>query len=192
MEIVPAGLMAEEIASSLLCPVRAFMRKRFRASLIAIKGSPMGIVLVKSQNGISSWLGKVLVKLLGLSAVILGLNGCSTEAGDLKNKILSAAIESKAGKIEINLSTFLKKEIIKTCIQRQYMIERTFVELTGSPAPGFEGLSESGEYVFWIYPKDNHPLQIYLTTSTLVPSIDGKICSNSDIIRIEQKVMYLN
>ena len=156
------------------------------------QGFTMGIVLVKNQNGIRSWLGKVSVKLLGLSVVILGLNGCSTEAGDLKKKILSAAIESKAGKIEINLSNFLKKEVTKVCIQRQYMMEEWFVEFTNSPAPGFEGLSRSGEYVLWVYIKDDQPIQIHLTASALISPARGEICSTSGIVYIEHQVMDFN
>lgn len=128
-----------------------------------------------------------------LLSIILtfAVSGCAFEKQKLKAEIIHASVKSKSGKISLDLSNFMDREIQKICIQNQYMIEKSFVELTKMESPGFKEVAE-GEFVLWIFVESGSPIQLDFKKKEIMPPRNGGLCTESSVLHIMQEVIAFN
>jgi hypothetical protein len=139
------------------------------------------IAYIRSRRGVFF----LIVILLIASAVFA--YAYTYEARKLKQAILNAADKSSAGKISLDLSQVLGKQVQKICIQHQYMVDKSFVKLTKSPAPGFTHDVDQGEYRLWFYFESKKPIQIKFKNTEVMSPKDGNICTELAVIDIQQQ-----
>lgn len=119
-------------------------------------------------------------------------SGCASEMRKLKSEIINASAKSKSGKVSLDLSNFMDGKIKKICIQdNQYMLEKSFVELTKMESPGFKEVAE-GEFVLWIYMESGSPIQLDFKKKEVMPPRNGNPCTESSVLHITQEAIAFN
>jgi hypothetical protein len=114
--------------------------------------------------------------------------GCSYEEYKLRQEIIDASNKSRTEQISLDLSKLTDKKVENICIQRQYMTQDSFVELTKMDAPGFSGISERSRFILWLYFDGKPPIQVNLKIGEVMPPKRG-LCSGSSILRIKQEAI---
>jgi hypothetical protein len=124
--------------------------------------------------------------------LIFAVSGCASEMRKLKYEIVNASAKSKYGKVSLDLSNFTNGKIEKICIQdNQYMLEKSFVELTKMESPGFKEVAE-GEFVLWIYMESGSPIQLDFKKKEVTPPRNGNPCTESSVLHITQAAIAFN
>jgi len=113
--------------------------------------------------------------------------GCSYEEEKLRREIIDASNKSSVEQVSLDLSKFTDGNVKNICVQRQYMTQESFVELTKMDAPGFSGVSE-GSFILWVYFDEKPPIQVNLRISEVMPPKRG-LCSGSSMIHIKQEAI---
>jgi len=121
----------------------------------------------------------------------ISVGGCSSEEKKLNYEIINASVRSKEEKVSLDLSHFTDGKIKKLCIQNQYMVEKSFVQLTKMDSPGFREVNE-GEFVLWIYMESRSPIQVRLKKKEVMPPRSGSLCTESSVLFITQEAIAFN
>jgi hypothetical protein len=135
-------------------------------------------------------LGSLRAMLLPMTVVMV-FGGCTPEIGRLRREIVSASAASQTESTSLDLSRLVDGRILKLCIQNQYMIEDSFVELTQMESPGFRHVAE-GEFVLWIYIEGKPPMQLHFRKKDISPQVAGSLCTESPVLRVSRGAFDFN
>lgn len=129
---------------------------------------------------------RLMLNVSFLTFFVIFACGCSYEGWKLKQEIIDASNKSSTVQISLDLSKSTGGNVKNACVQRQYMTQDSFVELTKMDAPGFSDIVDGGRFVLWVYFDEKPPIQVSLKNSEVMEPKRG-ICSGSSILRIKQE-----
>jgi|NOAtaT_5_FD_contig_101_920492_length_3374_multi_2_in_0_out_0_2 hypothetical protein len=135
---------------------------------------------------------RIFLRLMLLSIMLIfAVSGCDSDTRRLKSEIINASAKSKERKVSLDLANFVDGKIRKICIQHPYMVEKWFVELTQMESPGFNSVLE-GEFVMWIYMESGPPIQLDFKNKDVIPSSNGRGCTESSVLHITRETIAFN
>lgn len=100
----------------------------------------------------------------GLSSVawfvMMALQGCSNESGELERAFVKKLIEHKIDNVSsIDLREVFGIQWKKACLQVPYMSQSDFEKFSGERVKSFEGISDD-RYAVWVFYSDGHANRI--------------------------------
>lgn len=131
---------------------------------------------------------RLMLNVSFLAFFVIFAYGCSYKEWKLKQEIIDASNKSSTEQTSLDLSKSTGGNVKNVCVQRQYITQDSFVELTKMDAPGFSDIVDDGRFILWVYFDGKSPIQVSLKNSEVMQPKRG-LCSGSSIIRIKQKAI---